>query len=203
MKFLTNELAARYERTLHERDLITRGRAMVKCSTPWLPSHDLTIRLLRFANEVATGKPCEGWRTEKAGVQYLGTVTYLATPPELVHLAVLDLLAEVHDATPPRYYSDRLFVLMKAAQLHLGLLCIHPFRDGNGRTARLLERWFIARHFGPWAYGLETENYYRDHRYQYFLNLQAVGSSWDGLDLTKALPFLQMLPAAITHQLNS
>jgi Fic family protein len=203
MKFLTNDIAERYARTLQERDLIARGRALVKCNTPWLPSHDLNIRLLCFANEVATGKPYEGLRTERAGVEYLGSVTYIATPPDEVYGAVLNLLAEVYDATPPRYYSDRLFVLMKAAQLHLGLLCIHPFRDGNGRTARLLERWFIARHFGPWAYGLETENYYRDHRYQYFRNLQAVGSSWDTLDLTQALPFLQMLPAAITHQLNS
>lgn len=203
MKFLTNDMAERYARTLEERDLITRCRALVKCSTPWLPAHDLTIRLLRFANEVATGKPCEGWRTERAGVEYLGAVTYLATPPQLVHVAVLDLLAEVYDATPPRYYSDRLLVLMKASQLHLGLLCIHPFRDGNGRTARLLERWFIARHFGPWAYGLKTDAYYRANRAEYFANLRAVGASWDTLDLQHSLPFLQMLPAAITHHFNT
>lgn len=39
---------------------------------------------------------------------------------------------------------------------------IHPWNDGNGRSARLLEKWFIAQKLGPKAWFLQSEkNYYR------------------------------------------
>jgi Fic family protein len=32
--------------------------------------------------------------------------------------------------------------------IHLRLAQIHPFRDGNGRAARLIEKWFVAEKLG-------------------------------------------------------
>jgi Fic family protein len=44
---------------------------------------------------------------------------------------------------------DKLNSLEMAAYIHYGLVEIHPFTDGNGRTARLLMNLFLMRHGYP------------------------------------------------------
>lgn len=203
MKFLDASMLPAYERMLQQRDLISRARAVVRSRGEELPLKPLTARLLFFANEVATGKPCNSLRTEPAVMQYVGFTTYQAPAPDLVCVELEKLMAQVWHAMPGRIQSHQTKVMIKAAQLHLAILCIHPFSDGNGRTARLLERWFVAMHFGPWAFGIHNERYYREHRVEYLTNLHVMGTTWKSLDLSRSLNFLQMLPAAIDHQLNT
>jgi Fic family protein len=38
---------------------------------------------------------------------------------------------------------------LQAAELHYNLVAIHPFNDGNGRTARLLMNYHLLRHGYP------------------------------------------------------
>ena len=40
---------------------------------------------------------------------------------------------------------------LQAAELHYNLVAIHPFNDGNGRTARLLMNYHLLRHGYPHA----------------------------------------------------
>ncbi len=40
---------------------------------------------------------------------------------------------------------------LQAAELHYNLVAIHPFSDGNGRTARLLMNYHLLRHSYPHA----------------------------------------------------
>lgn len=51
--------------------------------------------------------------------------------------------------------------------LHDSFLCIHPYRDGNGRTARLLLNVFGLRQRMPWhiVHASSREEYYRYIRY--------------------------------------
>ena len=45
--------------------------------------------------------------------------------------------------------------------IHLVFLKIYPLQDGNGRTARLIEKWFLAEKLGKEAISIELEkNYY-------------------------------------------
>ncbi len=39
--------------------------------------------------------------------------------------------------------------VIQAAELHYNFVAIHPFADGNGRTARLLMNWHLLRHGYP------------------------------------------------------
>lgn len=88
-------------------------------------------------------------------------------------------------------------VLFFAAMIHLVFVKIHPFEDGNGRTARLLEKWFIAHKLGTKAWFIQSEkNYYSWHQ-TYYNNIRQLGLEYDELNYSKALPFLLMLPACL------
>ena len=46
--------------------------------------------------------------------------------------------------------------------IHLLFVKIHPWNDGNGRSARLIEKWFIAQKLGDKAWFIQSEkNYYK------------------------------------------
>jgi Fic family protein len=88
-------------------------------------------------------------------------------------------------------------VLFYASMLHLIFVKIHPFDDGNGRTARLLEKWFIAQKLGTKAWFIQSEKYYYGKHNTYYKNLRALGIEYPELDYKKALPFLLMLPKSL------
>jgi Fic family protein len=90
-------------------------------------------------------------------------------------------------------------VFFFASLIHLVFVKIHPFNDGNGRTGRLLEKWFLAQKLGPKAWFVQSEkNYYEQHQ-TYYNNLRALGLEYRDLDYAKALPFLLMLVQSITN----
>ena len=75
---------------------------------------------------------------------------------------------------------------------------IHPFNDGNGRTARLLEKWFLATLLGEKAWYIGSEHYYYKNLQAYYHNLAHVGLFYEELNYDKSIPFLLMLPNAVT-----
>ena len=83
-----------------------------------------------------------------------------------------------------------------ASFIHIVFVNIHPFEDGNGRAARLLEKWFIAEKLGKKAWFLQSELNYYNNINDYYKNLNILGMFYDQLDYNKAMPFLQMLPNA-------
>ncbi len=106
-----------------------------------------------------------------------------------------------------KWHSDVAFLLQQemcieevfyyAAYLHLSFVKIHPWNDGNGRTARLIEKWFIAEKFGAKAWFLQSEkNYYLQHAL-YYTNLRRLGIEYPQLDYSNALDFLLMLPQSL------
>ncbi|KAA3638687.1 MAG: hypothetical protein DWQ02_04795, partial [Bacteroidetes bacterium] len=79
-----------------------------------------------------------------------------------------------------------------AAQVHLVFVKIHPLQDGNGRTARLLEKWFLLEKLGQEAVSVELEKNYYINRKAYYDNIRKLGLEYPSLDWTKALDFLKM-----------
>lgn len=84
-----------------------------------------------------------------------------------------------------------------AAMLHLVFVKIHSWNDGNGRTARLIEKWFLAQKLGEKSWFIRSEQYYYEHHNTYYQHIRALGIEYDQLDYDKALPFLLMLPESI------
>lgn len=87
-----------------------------------------------------------------------------------------------------------------ASYIHLVFVKIHPFDDGNGRSARLLEKWFLARKLDIAVWSIHSEKYYHDHLMEYYKNLEDVGFFYDDLDYGKANNFLGMLAKSISYE---
>lgn len=91
-------------------------------------------------------------------------------------------------------------VFFFASMLHLVFVKIHPFEDGNGRTSRLLEKWFLAQKLGDKAWFIQSEkNYYVQH-HTYYSNIRRLGLEYDELNYLEALPFLLILPGSISYK---
>lgn len=84
-----------------------------------------------------------------------------------------------------------------ASFAHLVFVKIHPFADGNGRAARLIEKWFLAQCLGNIAWSLPSEINYYLKRDKYYATLK-VGSTYEEVDYSMALPFLLLLPSCFS-----
>lgn len=83
-----------------------------------------------------------------------------------------------------------------ASLLHLILVQIHPFADGNGRASRLLEKWFLAEKLGVTAWFIQSERMYQKKVLSYFKNVH-LGDNYNTINYDYSIPFLLMLPMAL------
>jgi Fic family protein len=91
-----------------------------------------------------------------------GRVVYEAPDAEEIPSLIGELVNQLSS-------EQEIHVLVRAAMAHLNLVMIHPFRDGNGRTARCLQTLVLARDriLEPQFSSIEeylghnTESYYR------------------------------------------
>lgn len=92
-------------------------------------------------------------------------------------------------------------VLFYAAAIHFLFAKIHPFADGNGRAARLLEKWFLAENLGTAVWGIPTEKFYYNCRSEYYTALN-VGSTYEETikSFGNIMPFLMLLPQAVCYK---
>ena len=124
-----------------------------------------------------------------------GRIQFEAALAAMVEQEMMRLWQDIEALATQEISADE--VLYYAAFVHLAFVNIHPFNDGNGRAARLLEKWFLAMHLGDSAWYIKSEQYYYEHVQEYYGNLNRLGMFYEELDYTKADPFLQMLASAV------
>ncbi len=130
------------------------------------------------------------YRTDRMGIYDNSGLVYMAVEPEKLE-EELDLffkdLANLFDKD-----LTTVEVFYHASLIHLKFAQIHPFWDGNGRTARLLEKWFLAIKLGEDAWKIESELFYKNQIASYYLNIN-LGMDYHSTQYDQCLPFLQML----------
>ena len=87
-----------------------------------------------------------------------------------------------------------------ASLMHVVFVKIHPFQDGNGRAARLIEKWFLIERIGQKATSVQLEKNYYKYLKDYYSNIRKIGLEYEDLDYSKGLDFLLMTIKGIDDQ---
>jgi len=122
-------------------------------------------------------------------------VEYEAASPQLVQKEYERFWNELNNLIELNLKIDEAFYY--AALIHLVFVKIHPFNDGNGRTARMLEKWFLSSKLGEKAWYIPSELYYYNNLKAYYHNLARVGLFYEELKYERGIPFLLMLPNSL------
>jgi Fic family protein len=99
-----------------------------------------------------------------------GRIEYVATAPHVVEAELEKFFADVALLLSTELTLHGIFYF--AALLHLVFVKIHPFDDGNGRCARLLEKWFLAAKLGEKAWLIQSEKQYYMQHQTYYANIR-------------------------------
>jgi Fic family protein len=81
---------------------------------------------------------------------------------------------------------ELVYAIIKAIVAHIYLAWIHPFGDGNGRTARLVEFYILMSAGFPMSAAHLLSNYYNQTRAEYYRQLAAASKSGGNI-----VPFIE------------
>jgi Fic family protein len=125
-------------------------------------------------------------------------IEYVAASPEKVKSEIDKLFNDID--LLQRTDLNPFEIFYYASLLHLVFVKIHPFQDGNGRTARLIEKWFLIEKIGQKATSVQLEkNYYKKIK-DYYNNIRKLGLEYEDLNYSKSLDFLLMTIMGVDDQ---
>src|SRR5690606_27004120 len=124
-----------------------------------------------------------------------GRIEYVAASPFEVEQEMMKFYDDVSVLLKAELSIEEVFFY--ASMIHLVFVKIHPWNDGNGRSARLIEKWFLAEKLGEKAWFVQSEKHYYQQHQTYYKNIRLLGLEYPDLDYKQALPFLLMLPNAV------
>lgn len=151
----------------------------------FLEAHRLLSRSILIKSQ--RGK----YRNQPIGVFSENGLVYLAVEDQYVASHMNDLFAQIAAILKEKNSVEE--ILYYASLVHLRFVHIHPFIDGNGRAARLLEKWFLATLLGSNYWSLLSEKHYKENQVKYYNNIN-LGVNFYELDYSGCIPFLLMLP---------
>jgi len=125
-------------------------------------------------------------------------IDYVAAEPGKLDAELQRLFADIEYLLSAELIHEE--VLYYASYIHLVFVKIHPFQDGNGRSARLLEKWFLIQKIGEKATAIQLEKNYYLNLQLYYRNLRILGIDYELLDYNKALDFLLMTVKGLIDQ---
>ena len=123
-----------------------------------------------------------------------GVKLYTGTSPNNVLSETQKLISDINILVERDLTISEIFYY--AAFIHLMLAKIHPFADGNGRAARLLEKWFLAKKLGEKAWDIQSEKMYQKNLKKYYTRIH-LGETYETLNYNLLVSFLLMLPISL------
>ncbi|MGI8654320.1 MAG: Fic family protein [Pyrinomonadaceae bacterium] len=174
IELLVEAYSFAHSHALNEKNLLTAHSIL---AAPLLPKSSL-------------GK----YRDQMVYVYSRAGMEYAAVEPEYVPEQMRELFTGVRLLKQSSLNVAEIFY--HAALLHLMFAHIHPFMDGNGRAARLFEKWFLATHLGREAWHIPSEWYYKENQTSYYKNIK-LGLNFYTLDYDRCIPFLTMLVKSV------
>ena len=134
------------------------------------------------------------YRQEPVWVFASQWLIYMAVEAEFVQKYMNELFSGIEELLKKDLSVSEVFYY--ASFLHLRFVHIHPFSDGNGRVARILEKWFLTQKLWREFWKLQSEKFYWEHRDGYYANIN-LGVNFYELNYSEAMPFLFLLPEGL------
>jgi len=138
-----------------------------------------------FLSAGARGK----YRKDKVGVFGSHGLEYMALEANLVQSEMSALFALVSKLLEQKMKREE--VLVWSMYLHVMIALIHLFADGNGRVARLVEKWFLAEKLGGKYWYIESERFYFENLKKYYNSLSLGVNYWE-VDFRKLKKFFEL-----------
>ena len=124
-------------------------------------------------------------------------IEYVAADPKIVRTELDKLFDDIETLQDFELNDFEIFYF--ASLIHLVFVKIHPFQDGNGRVARLIEKWFLKEKIGDKAAGVQLEKNYYKNLSGYYSNIKKLGLEYEDLDYSLSLDFLLMTASGIEN----
>lgn len=134
------------------------------------------------------------YRNERMGVFDNTGLVYFAIEPEKVASEMKLFFSDLSELIEKVMEIDQVFY--HASLIHLKFVHIHPFWDGNGRMARLIEKWFLCSKLGEKFWKLNSEKYYKDNLSTYYSSIK-LGDDYYDLNYDNCLNLLKMHPNSL------
>lgn len=117
-----------------------------------------------------------------------GNVVFIAPPPEMVDALISNLFSWIKNNV------NKINPLILSSIFHYEFVFIHPFRDGNGRTARFWQTAILGK-WNKMFYYLPIENHIKDHQEDYY---KAISKSHiDGTSNSFVVFMLKMIDSSL------
>ncbi len=107
----------------------------------------------------------------------VGVARYRAVPPQHIGQLLEQMCRWLNHSDFKQDENRIAFGIFRAVLAHLYIAWIHPFGDGNGRTARLVEFKILLSHGVPSAAAHLLSNHYNHTRTEYYRQLDKAGKS--------------------------
>lgn len=158
-------------------------------------TEDNFLKAHRILSETLLSENKSGkYRKEKVGVFGSGGLVYLAVEPEKVNDEMGSFFFDISFLFSEKLKDEEVFYFASLA--HLKFVHIHPFMDGNGRAARLLEKWFLAQRLGEKFWKIPSEEFYKNNQNKYYQTIN-LGVNFYELNYDSCVDFLELLPQCL------
>ena len=147
-----------------------------------------------FSNTLLIKSKRGKYRIEQVGVFGKSGLAYMAVEPEFVEKEMKVFFQDINELISSDLNEIEVFYY--ASLIHLRFAHIHPFRDGNGRAARLIEKWFVAEKLGQNFWKMPSEEFYKKNQTKYYETIN-LGVNFYELNYDKCIGFLEMLPKCL------
>lgn len=134
------------------------------------------------------------YRDDKVGVFGTEGLVYMAVEAEHLEEEMQQLFTSIEELQSKKLTPVE--ALYSASFLHLRIAHIHPFFDGNGRLARIVEKWMLTELLGREWWNISSEAFYRKQQWEYYQNINLGVNDYE-LDYSRCIPFLGMLAQAL------
>ena len=187
----TEKEVLNYNSALEYLNLVSKG-GVIDVDT------DLVCRI----HEIVTTGLMEGYRVGKMRNEavFVNDIrsrkpTYLPPDSKDVYILMSEIFLFIKEN------QSKIDPLILAGIFHKQFVIIHPFMDGNGRTARLITKALLAR-MGLNTFNLFSfENYYNQNVSKYFLNVGLTGNYYDLKDIVDFTSWLEYFTDGIIDEL--